>query len=76
MDGNKVVRQVGKDIETFTFDDLKKAIIELENHKLYADDLMETINTAHKDAIGLSLFMWLCRYLELEILKPGEKIEL
>lgn len=76
MDGNKVVRQVGKDIETFTLEDLKKAVNKLEQGDLYSDIIMNAINSADEKDIGGALFMWLCRYLELEILKPGEKIEL
>ena len=76
MEGKKVVHLVGKNIETFTLEDLKKAVDKLEKGDLYSEILVNAINSADEKDIGGALFMWLCRYLELEILKPGEKIEL
>lgn len=75
MHANEVVRRVGSDIEKFTLDDLKKAIAKLEPGDVYTETLLNAINTADEKDIGGALFMWLCRYLELEILGTDEKIE-
>ena len=75
MHANEVVRQVGLDIEKFTLDDLKKAINKLKEGDIYTETLLNAINSADEKDIGGALFMWICRYLEIEILKGG-KIEL
>jgi len=75
MDTKDVVLQVGLDIEKFTLDDLEKAIVKLRGNPMYADDLINTINSGEQKEIGASLFMWLCRYLELEIINTQAEIE-
>lgn len=67
MEAKDVVQKVGSDIKMLRLEQLQDAIQQLSSHKMYADDIMNAINSADEKEIGASMFMWICRYLELEI---------
>ena len=69
MDERERAHQVGSDIEVFSLEQLQDAVKKLSENPIYADDLVNAINSADQKEIGASLFMWLCRYLELEIIR-------
>ncbi len=67
MEKTHVALVAGQDIEAFRLEQLQEAIQMLSENKMYADDLLNAINGAEQQEIGASLFMWICRYLELKI---------